>query len=360
MSGNRDPQRRALPLAEWPQADQAAWARALEEPDPFDPHVGYAMRWKPSSREEVVRGYGRWLGYLQRDGKLDPSSSPGSRVTRDAVRAYKAALVDMDNADYTVAGRIKQLGEALKAMDPDGDWSWIMTASSRLHNCAVPARDLTARMQPAEQVFQLGVDLMHAAEHDRFRTPVDRATMFRDGLAIAFLVLRPLRRANLTQLAIGIDLQKAEDGWTLFIRGEETKNSEVIEGRWPGDLVDQLERYLSLHRKNLLKCGGDVATNALWISKRGGPMTSAALWFQVRDRSKETFGVPINLHTFRHIAATTIATSSPDRAADIMQVLGHASLRSSEKYYNRANRLSAGIAYHRTLKSLQMEKKRAD
>jgi hypothetical protein len=53
MSPHLDPKRRALPVGEWPEADKAAWARALKAPDPFDPSVGYAMRWKASTRTDL-------------------------------------------------------------------------------------------------------------------------------------------------------------------------------------------------------------------------------------------------------------------------------------------------------------------
>lgn len=55
-------------------------------------------------------------------------------------------------------------------------------------------------MQPPEDLLQLGMDLIDAAEHDRFRTDTDRAVLFRDGLLLAFLVQRPFRRANLAGL----------------------------------------------------------------------------------------------------------------------------------------------------------------
>ena len=82
-------------------------------------------------------------------------------------------------------------------------------------------------------------------------------------------------------------------------------------------------------------------------------MGSAAISFQIRDRTKEEFGKAINAHTFRHIAATTIATASPQRAQDIMAVLGHASMSASEKYYNRAGLISAGASLHASIADLR-------
>jgi integrase len=261
------------------------------------------------------------------------------------------------NADNTVASRLQQLCNALRAIDPTGDWAWIHRASARLYAKAVLVRDPVNRMQPAEDVIQLGLDLMHAAEHDRFRTPCDRATMFRDGLMIAFLIQRPFRSANLTGIALGRHLEQRGGQWRLFFEGDETKGGETIECSWPPSLVDALERYLEVHRKELLKGGAARrrSTDALWISRQGKAMGASAASYQICARTKETFGKPINPHTFRHIAATTIATSNPEGVADIQGVLGHSSMSASEKHYNRAKMIGAGAKLNATIAGLRKQ-----
>ena len=61
----------------------------------------------------------------------------------------------------------------------------MLTASSRLRSKAIPMRDKRVGMQPAADVERLAYDMMHAAEHDRFRGKVKRAVRFRDGLMLA-------------------------------------------------------------------------------------------------------------------------------------------------------------------------------
>jgi hypothetical protein len=81
------PMRRALPVAEWPQADRQAWAAAQAAGDVFD-EGGGASHWAPRTRLTNVQHYGRWLGYLIWLGQLDQSVSPADRVTREVVHAY--------------------------------------------------------------------------------------------------------------------------------------------------------------------------------------------------------------------------------------------------------------------------------
>lgn len=73
--------------------------------------------------------------------------------------------------------------------------------------------------------------------------------------------------------------------------------------------------------------------------------SSDALSTQVKARTGEEFGEPINLHSFRHIAATTIATVDPANAAFIAAILDHTSFRASDKHYNRARTIDAARRY---------------
>ncbi len=61
-----DPIRRALPLDEWPPADQALWRAALTAGDLFD-HGGGAAHWAVRTRQTNLKHYGRWLGLSRLD-----------------------------------------------------------------------------------------------------------------------------------------------------------------------------------------------------------------------------------------------------------------------------------------------------
>ena len=321
--------------------------------DPFDPDVGRGAAWKLSTREAMASGYGRWLHWLSGQGELAAVLSPGERVTRERMRDYLQTLKAQGLADYSVAGRVKQVGRVLQMIDPGEDWTWIVRAGDRLHAKATPSRDRLSVMRPPEEVLQLGLDLMQAAEDDRFRTACDRATLFRDGLLLAFLVQRPFRRANLTNLTLGVDLER-RDGWQMRIEDEETKTGSPIFCPWPENLIGPLERYLALHRETLRR-GAEtpIDTAALWISRQGGAMSAGAIARQVKHRTQEEFGKGINPHTFRSIAATAIATFTPSESGAILDVLGHQSLRTSERFYNRAQTLSAGEHFHDSLNALR-------
>ena len=53
-------------------------------------------------------------------------------------------------------------------------------------------------------------------------------------------------------------------------------------------------------------------------------------------------------HLFRDAAATSIAIHDSEHVTNIMPVLGHATLTTSERHYNQAQGLEAGRRYHGT------------
>ena len=361
MSVSRASGRRSMPVSEWPRADQACWALANQPQDPLDEGVGYAQRWRPATRKLTQEGYGYWLDWLARSGQLAVSGNPAERITRDRLRAYQEAMQDDGLAPYTVATRIQQVGNALRAIAPENDWVWLLRASSRLRSKATPVRDKRIGMQPAGDVEKLAYDMMHAAEHDRFRSRVERAVLFRDGLLLAMLVARPLRRANITSIEIGLQLRRYGEHWRLCFGGREMKSRRHFECSVPEMLTPHVNRYIELHRPILLECSRRALalTNALWISKQGTHMTSSAVAHQIKARTEEEFGNPINPHKVRSIYATDTATLTPSQAGGIRLGLGHASRKMSEEYYNLALMVDAGEKYDGTIDALRKAGRRA-
>lgn len=345
----RTAQNYCAPVDAWPPADQACWEIALRDSDPLDPSIGYARRWKPSSLTTVWKGYGRWIGWLQSTDQLDPDSLPTSRPTETRLRAYLQTLQAAGLSNYTVANHIQQLGNALRAMSPGGDWRHILLAAARIRTTAVSTKDLNARMQPPEAILQLGLDLMARAE--TASDDLQAAVQFRDGLLVALLVHRPLRVANVAQIEIDSHLHRRNGDWWMTFEGLEMKNGRPFEFSWPAELAEPLDRYLAAHREVLLKQSASPApTNALWLTVAGGAMTPARVSERIVKRTAARFGNAINPHTFRRIAATAIATTTPENITDVARVLGHSSLRTSEKHYIRSRMVDAGRAYQATVK----------
>jgi integrase/recombinase XerD len=341
---------RCTPVAEWPVADQTAWATALVAGDPFEPG-GLAAGWAPATRWVVANGYGLWLTWLAEHGWLEPQQPPVARITKERVAAYVAAL-QPGRSPFSVQSRVQQLGNALRAMAPADDWRWILRAAGRLRSRAVSVRNKRARLQSPARLAELGEQLMAQAEGNTTAA----AMAYRDGLIIALLAYRPIRARNLTSITCGEHLVSRDGVWRLIFPAAETKAKQPIEFDFPADLVPYLERYLAHWRPILLTRGGRQAaaiTSALWVSTNGTHMVYASIGHQVRRRTRESFGVALSPHFFRDCAATAIAIVDPKNVRITTAILGHATLATSERHYNQATGLVAGRRHQDTIAALR-------
>ena len=273
----RCPERRCLPLSEWPAADKQLWMDALMPGDLLD-GGGVRTKYRPISNRKTERGYGRFLTFLNRQDWLS-ECAPADRITDHAVVAYVKEMQELENSSYTILARLQELYDAAVVMDTHSDWSWIRQIASRIRSTAKPARNKAAKIVSWDDLFKLGLDMMKTAESER--TMRLAALMFRDGLLIAFIALRPLRRKNLASMILGQHLVKRAGVWWLTFSGEEMKNDEPLEMPWPDELMSALETWLSKWRPLLCERRGRWAKSigdALWVSGHGPPDSGRPLW----------------------------------------------------------------------------------
>jgi len=136
---------------------------------------------------------------------------------------------------------------------------------------AGPAKAASSR--PNRKAAKLGLDLMENANDET--TQLRRFKTYRDGLMIGLLASRQLRLRNLAGLTLDRTLVQRGDGWWIQILAAETKTKNAIELPWPDILVPHLDTYLADHRSVIAElCGTGTASDALWLSMYGSPMTS--------------------------------------------------------------------------------------
>jgi integrase/recombinase XerD len=337
---------RCRPVVEWPSRDRAAWAAAFIPGDPLAPS-GLASQWASVSCRLIENGYGRWITWLDERGELDPLAAPEARITHERVKAFAADL-RAATAAYSVQTRLQQLGNALRAMAPAGDWQWILRAADRIRSKAKSVRNKRARLQSPDHLAALGKRLM--AEAASIPDRMQAAMTYRDGLIIALLAHRPIRGRNLTMISCGRHLVRRSSVWWLMFEATETKAGRPLEFPLPAYLGPYLERYLSTYRPHLLSGGRkpNPSQSPLWISRFGTPMVYASIAHGVRRRTRTDFGTALSPHLFRDCAATFIAILDPEHVRIIAVILGQSTLAIAEKHYIQAQGLEAGRRYLRT------------
>jgi integrase len=322
---------------------------------------GAGASWAPHTRVKIAKGYGRWLTWLCTKSLLDPAITPSDRVDRQRVSAYVAELSSL-NSPYTVVARVQELYLALAALAPEQDWTWIRRIERKLRTTARSVRNKRQRLVSSEQLFSLGLELMARAESDARGTPLQRAVCYRDGLMISLLAARPLRRRNFRSMQIGRHLIREGGTYWLRFGADETKTHSPIEAPVPQVLTARLERYLIHFRPLLAERNGrwnrgpraqNGQTCALWVSEDGTAMTEIAIYFRIRRATQAKFDHVINPHLFRDSAATSIAVEDPKSAYITRSILGHGTLRTSERYYNHAQSREALRQYQQRVLELR-------
>ncbi len=327
--------RRCRPLDQWPQWDRSQWQSALQAGDPLEQGGCRAER-SPFSNRAMVKGYGRWLAWLDARGLLDAQVAPGDRITPDRVRAYVGHL-EAENASGTVIARIIELRVTAAIMDPGRDWSWIYRFASSMRVRHKPARPKRHRLVHIERLLNLGLDLMEKANNET--TTLRRYKTYRDGLMIGLLASRQLRLRNLAGLTLGRTLVQRGDGWWIQIPATEIKTKDPIEEPWPEMLVPHLQTYLADHRAGIAALRAPrtgASSDALWLSMRGPPMTDNGIYDCVVARTSEGLGQSINPHLFRDCAVTSLAIDDPANIGIASCLLGHRTGSTAERYYNQA------------------------
>lgn len=238
---------------------------------------------------------------------------------------------------------------ALQTMAPQSDWGWIKNIYMKIKRRAPIVRQKRHRIQSSKLLCQLGVDLMIESEQRDGLSPLEQAQQYRDGLIIALLAIRPLRTKTLWHSLWGKHWSNARgDSGSHSAqrrRNRERRSSIPFQNLCCPNLdhyIDYVRPYLMLrHRSSARRAGLQLPGNFLWISSNGGPLSKNAFFDLVSKRTAERFGTAINPHLFRDCLATTVATETPDAVSSTSQLLGHASLLTSERHYNHADGLKA-------------------
>ena len=340
---------KALGITNWPLSDQLAWQEALTDGDLFESSRP-AARWAQTSRTSIAWSYGRWLGHLSHHELLN-DEAPAERVTPSQVTVYIKELQESVRPQ-TVAGYLAHLYDAIRVMAPDRDWTWLKAIKTRLARGLKSDGRKAARVQDSARLFELGLSLMAEAMASG-REDLGTAIMYRDGLMIALLAARPIRRRNLATIRIGKELQKVGDHWNLIFDAHQTKQSRYMEFPLPRKLTLYIGAYLRDYRKRLL---GDKRHKYLWVSARGGVLCAGAIYERITKCTAAEFGNPINPHLFRDCVATTLARRDPEHVHVAVALLGHTDLRTTEKHYNQARMIDAVRQYQRELQRFRAQR----
>jgi integrase/recombinase XerD len=327
-----------LPFLAWPSEDQALWRAAFRaSDDPFQ-ESGRASHFTWETRRALRSSYGTFLRFLSTKHPERLAQTASARIDRDTAVEY-VAWRRPTCGPATLATGLNRLRLAITYLCPGADVSWLLPIAKRLAAQAAP-KPARLHLVTSDQLYALGIELMDGAEPSDSVHKGD-AFRYRDGLIIALLALVPLRRGTLAALRVGEHLLKSGDLWVLEIPAKDTKTRRALNFLISAHLSARIDRYLAHFRDAIPSA---TKHDGLWPSNEGRPMDDGTIYDRVRQRTHEAFGFPVNLHRFRHAAATFWSSNDPKNVRGAKDLLGHASFGTTEKYYVMAQSRLAGRA----------------
>jgi integrase len=339
-----------LPFGEWPLQDRERWQSVFRVGGLFDEN-GAGSHLAQATRQTRLESYGRFLGFLTAHYPRLLRRSPEKRLDQKKLAKY-VTWRRQSSGDMSLAADLRSLRGTLNLICPDIDWSWVQAIANRIANAAPrPARKLN--LVTSERLYALGIELMDAAvdaykENGRVRAR--DAIRYRDGLIIGLLAIVPLRRRTLAALEIGRQLVRNGDHWELDIPSEDTKTRHPLEYTLPDTLSARIDLYLERFRGRIH--GADEHAG-LWPSQHNIAMRPDSINVAVCKRTKKAFGFSVNLHRFRHAAASLWSIYDPVNVRGAKDLLGQTTFATTEKHYIMTQSRVAGRALAQMIDGLK-------
>ena len=206
----------------------------------------------------------------------------------------------------------------------------------REHLCAA---DPTLKLQAARQPLRVPSTLSEAQVEALLDAPdVDTPLGLRDRAMLELMYASGLRVSELVTLKT-VHLGLGEGA--LRVTGKGSKERIVPFGT---EAHGWLRRYLAESRSEILQ---RQASDALFVTARGGPMTRQMFWTLVKRHARSAgITVPLSPHTLRHAFATHLLNHGADLRA-VQMLLGHADISTTTIYTHVAReRLRQWHAQH--------------
>jgi integrase len=344
--------RTRLIASEWPPADQALWRRATTNAKLFDID-GRAAHWSPISKANAEKAYGFWLAFLTCCGRLEADDHLVKRASQDNLRAYLQTLQDLNAT--SIANRFRDLYEALRVMCPDANQEHLRQLVRRLQAVARREDRVRPNIVSTTELYEVGIARMTRVSRTEYEKRDVQAVQFGDGLLLAMLACKALRRRNIVNTRIGVNLLRIGEIYMLQFAPHETKNGQPIRAELPRNLTPYVDQWLNEYRPTLLR---DKVNDALWISCYRKPMAEATISWRFNMATEEELGVRMSPHHVRHCLATSVAVGLPQKARLLPFLLDHKGDATARKYYVLADKLAASDAYLNILEKRRRQMKR--
>ena len=190
--------------------------------------------------------------------------------------------------------------------------------------------DPTILVQPPKPERKLPSDLNEQDVEALLAAPdISTAVGLRDRAMLEVIYATGLRVSELVSLELS-NLSMQQGVVRIIGKGNKERLTPV------GEIaLDWLQQYLHTARAELLHQRGH--TNAVFVTRRGGPMTRQAFWYMIK-RYARAAGIEqtVSPHTLRHAFATHLLNHGADLRV-VQMLLGHSDISTTQIYTHVAD-----------------------
>lgn len=254
--------------------------------------------------------------YWQKDGDV-----PTSYTINLAVR-FEAIARQMG---WLSAGELKDLADLRYAMEQHREEG--MTEK----NLAVVRAVLTPGVWG--RIAKLPEQLMERARKMHNAAPVRAALLAQIAVAVAILLVAPVRLGNLAAIRLDVNLIKPggpdSDYWLCFSKFD-VKNKQALQFVFNRRLTKLIDEYVSDFRPALMQ-----GKNHDWLFPGRSSDHKEKIGFstQIVDQVAKATGIRITVHQYRHAAAAMFLKHRPGEYELVRQLLGHKSVETTKRFY---------------------------
>ena len=175
-----------------------------------------------------------------------------------------------------------------------------------------------------------------------------------DALAIAILLICPVRVKNLAKIHLERNLHRPGDGCVFLVfEDDEVKNQRHVEFELPRDVSRMIDRHLSSRVPELCPSG----TPWLFPRRDGrGPIDPNQLSSRLAKRIRRETGLEVNAHLFRHLAVMVWLDANPGSYEAARRLLGHSELSHTLNMYSGLEVRAATQAFARIISEKKSRK----
>ena len=284
---------------------------------------------------------------------VDPRSIKGLRdlVTPEAREAILGKLWERSNETanahfYNLARILTQIAKYVAKVSEE-ELALFKAAEANLRpgkTGMTPKNEARLRVltSPANIHKLVSVTNKVIASLDHSKPSVLGAVEVQSAIAIAILLIAPIREKNLAELDIESNLHRVRDEeWFLVIPKQDVKNKEDLTFPISQSIVELIKIYLGVYRPLLLK----LPSTKIFISLNGKPNTPAEIGAQLPKFIKRHTGLVMNVHLFRHFAAYLYLKANPGHYEPVRQLLAHKDIATTIRFYTKLEQIESFRQY---------------